>query len=238
MVIRVAFAALLNFTCAVSAIADASAPVQPFHADYEVLRNGKTIGKATLSVRDNGGGVWEFDSHTRGTSGMASLLGLDVSEKSAFRWVNGQPQNVSYRYEQSAAIKSRARDIDFDWNNGTAAVHDGKKTHEVKLEPNAIDRSLVTVALMADLQAKASQLNYHVVHADKISEERYVQRASESLNLPAGRIDAVRIDRDGGSNKRHTTSWFAPTRGWLPVKIEQVEKHGDTVTLELASAPR
>ena len=35
-----------------------------------------------------------------------------------------------------------------------ATVRDGKKTHDVTLHPNAIDRSLVTVALMAELHAQ------------------------------------------------------------------------------------
>jgi hypothetical protein len=36
--------------------------------------------------------------------------------------------------------------------------------------------------------------------------------------------------------KRSSRSWFAPTLGWLPIIIEQVEKKGDTVTLKLVSS--
>lgn len=233
MRIRIVLVGLLTFACATGAVAASAAPLQPFHADYQVLHNGDAIGRATLSLRDVGGGVWEFDSHTRGTSGMASLLSLDVTEKSTFRWYDGRPQGLSYRYDQATAIKSRTREIDFDWNSRTAIVRDGKKKHTVMLLPDAMDRSLVTVALMADLQAQTQTMTYHVVHKDKISNERYVQRGHDNLNLPAGPINAVRIDRDGGSSKRHITSWFAPMRGWLPVKIEQVQRHGDTIVMQL-----
>lgn len=237
MLIRIALAGLFTLGCASGAMAASAAPLQPFHADYQVLRNGNAVGRATLSLRDVGGGVWEFDSHTRGTSGMASLLGLDVTEKSTFRWHDGHPQGLSYHYNQSAAIKSRTRNIDFDWSNDTATVRDGKKAQVLTLLPDAIDRSLVTVALMADLQTQTQTMTYRVVHKDKVSDERYVQGGHESLDLPAGRIDAVRIERNDASSQRHTISWFAPTRAWLPVKIEQVEKHGETVTLQLDSSP-
>ncbi|MGA9335742.1 MAG: DUF3108 domain-containing protein [Rudaea sp.] len=235
MFVRLAVVAVLNFAAAAGATTSSEATVKPFHADYRVLRNGKAIGRATLSLRNTGDGVWEFDSHTHGTSGMASLLGLDVTEKSTFRWHDGHPQGLKYHYDQSAAIKSRTRDIEFDWENGTAAVRDGKKNRDLTLVPDAVDRSLVTVALMADLQTHAPTLTYHVVHSNKISDEHYSRSDSESIELPAGRVEAVRIERDRSGSKRHTTSWFAPKRAWLPVKIEHVEKHGDTVTLELAS---
>ena len=238
MLARLAALTLLNIIATCGAIAAARVPVQPFHADYQVLRNGKAIGKATLSLRDSGDGAWEFDSHTRGTSGMASLLGLDVTEISTFTWHEGHPQGLRYRYQQDAAIESRTRDIDFDWNNATATVNDGKKKYHVTLQPDAIDRSLVTIALMGDLQRDAAAMAYLVVHKDKISREQYSRRGGDWLDLPAGRIDAVRVERDDGSSKRHTTSWFAPDRGWLPVKIEQVGKHGDTITMQLAAPAR
>lgn len=238
MFIRRSVAALLSLFCAFGAFADPGAPVAPFHANYQVLRNGEAVGEATLSLRANGDGVWEFDSHTRGTSGMASLLGLDVAETSTFDWHDGHPQGLRYRYVQSAAIHSRTRDIDFDWKDATARVHDGNKQYRLSLQPNAIDRSLVTIALMADLQAHTPTLAYLIVHKDKVSRQQYVQSGRDTLDLPAGRIDAVRVEREGGSSKRQTTSWFAPSRGWLPVKIEQVGKHGETITLQLTATAK
>jgi hypothetical protein len=39
----------------------------------------------------------------------------------------------------------------------------------------------------------------------------------------------------GEDRKRVARSWFAESLGWLPVEIEQTEKKGDTVTLQLVS---
>ena len=209
--------------------------VAPFQADYQVLRNGKELGEATLALRDAGHGTWEFTSQTRGTKGMASLLGVDVVEKSTFRWRDGIPQGLHYTYAQKAAIKSRQRSTDFDWDTQQARTRDGDTESTAPLHGSAMDRNLVTLALMARLKAHSSALTFPVVDKDHVGEQRYVEGARESLSLPAGRIDSVRVDRQRDDSKRTTTIWFAPQRDWLPVQIEQVEKNGETITMRLAA---
>ena len=212
-----------------------SGPVAAFHAEYRVLRNGKAIGRAVLSLRETGRGQWQFSNHTRGTSGLAGLLGVNVTETSTLRWHDGHLQDLHYRYSQNAAIKSRHREIEFDWDAHRAEIRNGRKTLDVALVPGAIDRSLVTVALMADLRAsRASPLIYPVVHSRGIQTERYAATGRESLNLPIGQVQALRVERQRNGNKRRTIIWFAPGMNWKPVQIQQVEKHGETITMQLA----
>jgi len=229
--------ALLLGPVVVAAASDA-VPVAPFHADYEVLRNGQELGRATLTLRASDGGNWEFSSQTKGTKGMASLLGVDVTEKSTFRWHEGRPEGLRYLYSQQAAIKSRQRSTEFDWQTHEAQSRDGNQVWTAPLQTSAMDRNLVTIALMAQLQSGAHDLAFKVVDKDKVAEQRYAQGAHETLSLPAGKIDAVRVERQRSDNSRTTTSWFAPQRNWLPVQIEQVEKNGETITLRLAAAAR
>ena len=228
-------ASLFAAATGISTAAD-PAPLRPFTADYQVLRNGKELGQATLELRPAGDGIWTFSNVTRGTRGMASMVGLDIVEKSTFRWRDGHPEGLQYSYSQQAAIKSRQRSTDFDWNEGEAHSSDGKGSWTAPLQPGAMDRSLVTIALMSALKAHSSLLAFPVVDKDRIDEQHYAQTASETLSLPAGSIDAVRVERQRDEGSRTTTSWFAPQRGFLPVQIEQTEKNGETITMRLASA--
>ncbi len=227
--------ALLALACLHPAHAAEPSPLQPFQADYQVLRNGKELGQATLALREASDGAWEFSSQTKGTKGMASMLGLDVLEKSTFRWRDGLPEGLQYRYSQQAAIKSRQRSTDFDWSAKQARTRDGNSESTALLQGSAMDRNLVTLALMARLKAGASDLTFHVVDKDHVSEQHFASDAHESLSLPAGRIEAVRVDRQREDSKRSTTIWFAQQRNWLPVQIEHVEKNGETVTMRLAA---
>jgi hypothetical protein len=228
--------AFLTIIAAGAALGAGPPPVAPFQAEYEVLRNGKELGHATLTLRSAGDGTWEFSSQTQGTRGMAGLLGVDVVEKSTFRWRDGLPEGLHYSYAQEAAVKSRQRSTEFDWQSREAQSRDGKNVWTAPLQTSAMDRNLVTVALMAQLKSGSRDLAIRVVDKDKVAEQLYVEGAREMLSLPAGRIDAVRVDRQRENNSRSTTSWFAPQRGWLPVQIEQVEKNGETITMRLASA--
>jgi len=213
----------------------AESPVQPFHADYTVSRNGKDMGKATLDLR-NTGNDWEFVSQTHGTSGMAAMLGVDIQEKSTFAWNANKPQCIAYNYSQKA-LKSRTTSITCDWNAKSANVDDNGKSANVALASPAMDRNLVALALMVDLKAGSSALNYPVIDKDQISDQHYVQSGHELISLGSSNVDAIKVARDrGADSKRQTTYWFAPKRGWLPVQIEQVEKNGETITMRLASA--
>lgn len=232
MFLRPVFISLLMLVCSGVAFA-VDTPLQPFHADYQVLRNGKELGHATLTLRPLDSGTWEFSSQTHGTAGIAALVGLDVVEKSTFRWNAGKPLGLHYSYAQKAAIKSRNITIDFYWPEKTAATHDNGKVRSLALDAPAMDRNLVTLALMADLKSGIGDFSYHIVEKDKISDQHYVQSGRETLALPAGSIEAVKIERDRGGGKLRTTSWFAPQRGFLPVQIEQVEKNGEMIVMRL-----
>ena len=230
---RLCFVATSLFVAGAAAAAES--PVQPFHADYTVSRNGKEMGKATMDLR-NTGNDWEFLSQTHGTSGMAAMLGVDIQEKSTFAWKANKPECLTYNYSQKA-LKSRTTSITCDWNAKSANVDDNGKSANVVLASPAMDRHLVALALMADLKSGSSALDYPVIDKDQISDQHYVQAGHETISLGSTNVDAVKVARDrGADSRRQTTYWFAPQRGWLPVQIEQVEKNGETITMRLASA--
>jgi len=219
-----------------SALAASSAPIAGFSANYEVLRNGKPLGKATLDLH-NAGNDWEFVSDTQGTSGMAAMVGAEVHEKSTFTWNANKPQCLTYAYSQKA-LKSKSTSITCDWNAKTANVDDNGKPATVSLNSPAMDRHLVPLALMVDLKAGAPSLSYPVIDKSHVDDQQYVQAGHENVTLASGgTIDAIKVTRDRGADaKRSTTYWFAPQKNWMPVQIEQVEKNGETITMRLASA--
>lgn len=233
--IRHVIAATLVAFAAAGFAASGTAPLAGFKANYEVLRNGKLLGTATLDLH-NAGNDWEFVSITEGTSGMAAMVGAEVHEKSTFTWNANKPQCLTYAYSQKA-LKSKSTSITCDWNAKTANVDDNGKPANVALTSAAMDRHLVPLALMVDLKAGAQTLNYPVIDKSQVSDQQYVQSGHEILNLASGNIDTVKVTRDRGADaKRSTTYWFAPQKNWMPVQIEQVEKNGETITMRLASA--
>src|SRR5689334_18996751 len=73
-----------------------AAPLKPMNAVYSVVRDGKAVGDATYALNANADGSWTLHSVTKGSAGMARLLGLDVREESRFRWQDGKPEGLRY----------------------------------------------------------------------------------------------------------------------------------------------
>ena len=80
------------------------ATLKPMTVQYSVSRDGKAVGEATWSLSANNDGTWTLRSETKGSAGMAKLVGLNVTEESTFRLRDGKAQGLRYSYKQDAAI--------------------------------------------------------------------------------------------------------------------------------------
>ena len=229
--------AVLALAVAAPSFAD-EAPLAPFRAEYDAIRNGDALGKTTLELSDNRDGTWTLRSETRGTSGLAKLAGIHIVETSRFRWHDGRPEAIEYDYKQDSAIKSRTRHATFA--NGEVRVEEGGDAFHYAIVPGLVDRHAVTLAIALDLKQGATAFDYKIAVKDHVEDMRYERTGNESLQVPAGTYDAVlmrRIGAPGADRKRVARSWFSEKLGWLPVQIEQADKK-DTITLRLASAPK
>jgi hypothetical protein len=204
-------------------------PLKPFAATYEVQRGGKTIGEATMTLKSDGGDDWTLITQTRGTAGMARLLGLDVREESHFAANGQQPlQSTAYSYQQDATLKSRQRRIEFDWTAREARVTDKGELFRYSLQPYSIDRHAVVVALGRAQTLDRNTL--HIASKDAVEEQRYERRETQPLDLPAGRFEATRFERTDKPGKG--SSWYTPNL-LAPLQVEQTQKDGASIVMRL-----
>ncbi|HEX6834149.1 MAG TPA: DUF6134 family protein [Rudaea sp.] len=204
---------------------------KPLTAHYVVLRDGKPAGDATYSVIANDDGTWTLRIETKGSAGMAKLLGLDVQEESTFRWQGGHAQGIHYRYKQSASIKHKERTIDFDTAAHRAHVDDNGKNFSYETPPNTIDRSTVALVLGLTLADGAHETTLPVGVRDHVEQQHYEARGNEAIDVPAGHFQATRIERTDLPGK--ATSWYAPTVSALPLRMEQAQGDGSKIVIEL-----
>ena len=218
---------ILAATCGLAQGAD----LKPVTAVYTVMRDGKAVGDATYNLAPNGDGTWTLHSATKGSAGMAKLVGLDVRENSTFQWRDGKPQGVRYDYKQDAAIKHKDRTIDFDWTAQRANVVDNGKNFSYALPANTIDRSTVALTLGMMLADGAHEATLAVAAKDHVEQQRYQVRGTEKIDVPAGSFQAVHIERTDVQGK--ASSWYAPNVATLPVRVEQVQGDGSTIVMDL-----
>ncbi len=208
----------------------AAPPVPAFTAHYRLLRGGSQIGTATVTLAKTGVDTWTYTTQSRGTSGLASLLGASVDERSTFRWVGNLPQGISYDYSMKTAIKQKRRDVRFDWTHHVITVGD-KGTFRFPTQPGALERHTVPLALAAGLAAGKTSFTLPVAVRNRIEMQHYVTHGKQNVSVPAGTFDATPVVRTDGGDALEAL--FEPSKLPVPVKIEQSGK--DDFSLELES---
>jgi hypothetical protein len=207
------------------------APLAPFSAEYEVLRNGKAVGSSRMSLTRQGD-AWTYDATTTGERGMASLLGLRIEQSMEFAWQDGLPRPTRSRYQQEATLGNRSVAVDYDWQAGRYRLVDRKGEHDHALVPGTVDRYGSGVAVAARLAAGEREFTLKVAYPDGVRDWRFQATGTESVTTPAGTVDALRVERvrDPGDDDRSTTSWHDPQRGFIAVQMLQVEDGDSTQT--------
>ena len=218
-------------------IAQTAAPAAPFSAQYRVLRDGDAIGQATLSLSRASSGVYVFSNVTRGSAGLAALLGLDVSESSRFRWHDDAVQDLGYRYHMQSAFKSITRSTAFDWSSHLITVHNGRSQQHYAAVPGTVDRNLAVLMLALHVAAGArGTVVLPVAMPDRVSQQHYaIATAPVAVRVPAGAYQAYAVQRSDADNGLR--AWFAPPL-LAPVRMEQRDGKGTVYLLELEHAPQ
>jgi hypothetical protein len=215
------------------------APLAPFHAHYSVSRNGSALGDADVSLEAGANGSWTFLTVTRGTGGLAGMVGAEITERTVFRWRDGLPELLESSYDQSVAWKRKQRQLHVDAERETVESRDDKGSVDLPFSPNLLDRHVTVLALAADRARGRKEFSYTVADRHKVEQNQFRDAGSESVETPSGNYQAERIERVRERNPgRTTTSWLAPKLGYLPVRLVQHEPGGDTMEMRLVKIDR
>ena len=198
--------------------------IAPFEVVYEVGNNLITAGTARLSLSQEGD-LWNYSLNTK-PRGVFKLAGKGrITEYSIFRLaekddaIELQPQVYQFRQDNE---RRRAVDASFDWeNNSISYSYRGVDTTENISEP-VLDRLSVTLVIMNALRNDFDKAEMQIFDNGKIKAVSFTNDGTEVLKTPLGMIETVRvINRNATGGSRETTTWFAPSLDYVPVKIEQ-----------------
>ncbi|MDQ3228548.1 MAG: DUF3108 domain-containing protein [Pseudomonadota bacterium] len=216
-----------------------AAALEPFVASYQVYRNGKPVGDATMQVvkqvAGNGGGArWRIDLGIRGTRGLAGLAGINIEQSTLFDVEGTQYRPLSQSTVRRALFGGKKNVGVYDWNANTARWQgDVKETRRGAIPLQAGDMSglLINLAIIRDAQP-GKALHYRFVDDGRLREHDYVvAHAPESMVVDELSYNAMRVNRVQ-SGAEETILWVAsgvPT----PIRILQRENGQDSLDLRL-----
>lgn len=237
MMLRIAALAAVFFL--VPALAGQTPPashkgtgLQPFSARYQVIKDGKPIGASHFTLKQSNDG-WHYQSITKGTSGLASLLGTRVEENTRFRLHDAKVELLQHDYLVHAAFYERNRSISVNWQTGAVRVEDsrdGKATYAAV--PGLIDKHLLSLVLARKLQQNDRLLQLPVAVHDRVRVERFRIAGEDRVKVPAGTYQATRVDR---IDDHPMSAWYAPD---IPIPVKLAQRGDDNLTLLLTEFHR
>jgi hypothetical protein len=215
-----------------------AASVPDFEATYRIKRAGLTLGSTRLAFRADAEGGYSYRS-TSGVGGFLSWLHKEhVRESSHGRMLAEGIRPDVYRFLRTGDRGKRQAEVRFDWRNGTAVNTVDGVAWKMDIQPQTLDKLVVQIAIMQQLRAGLSDLEFSIADGGKPKHYRILIHEEETVQVPAGEFRTVRIEQQADNTQRKTFLWAAPELGYLPVKILREESSGAVYYSVLESVTR
>ena len=195
----------------------------PFAARYRVRYDGLPFSGTAVRSLERDGEKLHFRSELR-------ALFLRVDEQSTLeRREQGPPRADYYVTRQKGLGRNRERRVDFDWDAGEL-VRTGDKPRVDPLQPGTLDplgwQLLLRRELARSAPAPGATLRYRITDGGDAEDVVLEVIGPASVEVPAGRFDAVLLERRYGADAPDGESmriWTDPQRDWILLRLEHVE---------------
>ena len=232
-VILAVIAVLLASTGSITAIQ--AAPLPEFEASFKLSRGSLRIGTSTVSLSMEDNGQYLYETHSSPSRWIAWLLNDKLHELSRGYLDDSGIRPVYYRYQRSGGARERSAELQFDWDQHSVVNHVDDSVWKMDIPDGTLDRLASQLGVMLALQDNKTEMAFNIADGGKLREYNFRIVARETLELPAGTFETVKLVKVRRNTKRETYIWCAPELSYLPVRIWQREKDDDEYQSDLES---
>jgi len=204
LVLLTVFSALLNVTFA------QASTLKTFEANYAVENDYITGGIATLRLAAKKDSGYLFSLRTKPTGIFRLTRNGKILEQSQLD--NLDPPFISSRYDYVDKGRSkRSYHIEFDRDDGSYHFNRNGSSSTHPLEPQAIDRLSVTLALLHETRSNPDfkTLDVEVVDEQKTEPVTYSNQGSALIRTSIGEFNAIQVTKKRRNSTRETIIWLA-----------------------------
>ncbi|HEU0307130.1 MAG TPA: DUF3108 domain-containing protein [Lysobacter sp.] len=220
---------------AAPATAPGSHQLEPFIAQYQVFKEGRVLGDATMQVVKNDARRWRVDLNIRGTEGLIGLAGIKAEQSTVFDVASSGVYRPLAQSTLRKTVLTKKQTVGvYDWRSRlarwTGDVKESRRT-PVTLQDGDQSGLLINLAVIRDAQPGKS-MQYRFVDDGRARDHRYdVSSQLEDVKVGGLSYSAMRVSRAQPGNEE-TVIWVVdgvPT----PVRMLQRENGEDTYDLRL-----
>ena len=226
------YLSLLGIWAAVPASADV---LEPFEASYAWIWHGAPVAISTLRLAPHAdAGTWTYVSSSE-PRGLGFLYPMRPHLESLLRVGEQGVQPLHYHATDGTSADQRGADVTFDWNTGRATgSYDGVKV-DLALKNGVQDDLSIQIALLYALRRGQAPVDLSLIDKNSIRDYSYRQEGTALIDTKLGRIDTVIYASQHPGSPRITRFWCAPSKGFVPLRVQQKRLDDVQWTMEIES---
>ena len=231
-----AFALLLAFASLPPVAADG---LRAHEIRYHFSFRGLSGGDLQLSLKPGAQpDTWVYETRAFPSVLARLVVSGESLERSWFRVTASGVQPEKYSLNDGSAKHTDNSELSYDWSRGRVTGTARGTPLDLPIEPGLQDVMSIRAAPMVDLLAGREPHEYSMLDGREIKHYVYARSGTEHLKTALGDLDTVIITSDRKNSDGHGRTWrywYAPSLGWLPVRIEQREDGQARMTLTVKS---
>lgn len=212
-----------------------AAALPEFEASFKLSRGSLRIGTSTVSFSLDPDGAYRYETRSQPTRWISWLLKDKLHELSRGTLDDSGIRPAYYHYRRSGGVRERQAELHFDWERHSVKNHVDDSVWKMDIPDGTLDRLASQLGVMLALQDNKTEMAFTIADGGKLREYNFRVVARETLDLPAGTFETVKLVKVRRNKKRETYIWCAPELGYLPVRIWQREKDDDEYQSDLES---
>lgn len=209
--------------------------VMPFIATYKLSHKKDEVGKAIRQLE------YLEDGNIRYSNKLDSkwfIFSDHRKEVSIVALNENLITPVHYTYSRTGTGKDKKYEWYYDTENHKAIDVKNQQITEIEFPDNFQDKLSYHLQLSLDLMNKPLQKEYSypvISSSGKISDTHYEVVGEETLELPYGTVETIKIKREVVEKKRITYAWFSPKLNYALVKLTQFKSGKEDFDVKLSS---
>jgi hypothetical protein len=219
---------------AAAPVAAPTTAIGPFKVVFGVTWRGMNAGTASLELERLSPGRWRYTSRNNARGLFRVAFPDEITQISEFT-LNGTVRPLLFRGDDGSDSTSRDVRLDFDWSvPRVSGVAENKKV-DLPLRPGMQDPLSAQIALMFELAAARAPAQYWILDKNRIKEYEYRSEGRAALRTAVGELDTVIWSSRRPGSDRVTRVWYAPSRGYAPVRAERLRGGNVEISMTLRS---
>ncbi|NMR25306.1 DUF3108 domain-containing protein [Pseudoalteromonas sp. NEC-BIFX-2020_015] len=204
-----------------------------YEASYDVLRKGENHGKAIRTLKKLDDDTYEVTYH----SDIEWMIFSD-SRKETSRFIYGNTKITPLNYTMERKGTGPDKDYAIEFDNEKKIVNSSQSKYPLDCEWTDEFQDSLSYQVQVREELKMGKTSFSYPLIDKKGNRRdynFEVVGKETISLPIGNIEAIKVKRLYDNDKRQALAWFAPEMDYMLVRMWKGEKGVEQFEVQLKS---